>query len=117
MKESSVDIWCLEGVYNGVYNADIQQRIYRELRQTYPYTYSILDLNADFDTQRPACTPSEIRLLNTCVQTQCGFEVSVFCIAARYRSMMVASGNNNRDTGQFSTIAMSKQILFWLDIF
>ena len=37
---------------------DIQQQIYRSLRQVYPYIYSALDLTAEFDAQTPACGPT-----------------------------------------------------------
>ena len=66
---------------------DIQQQIYRSLRQVYPYIYSALDLTAEFDAQTPACTLSDVEQLDSCVETQCHKSLLFRCIPERYYSV------------------------------
>ena len=59
-----MDILCLQGVYF----TDVQRLIYQSLKQTYPYIYSTVDFAAEFNAQRPACTPDDASRFGSCAQ-------------------------------------------------
>ena len=83
MKESDVDIWCLQGAYF----VDIQRQLYGGLKETYPYIHSVVDFSSDFDTRTPACNLSEVNNFFSCVRTLCPTDVfsldSAVCIASK----------------------------------
>ena len=83
MIQSDIDIFCLQEVWE----ARIQRKIRRDLKDFYPYALSAIDLENAPGSDTPACDSDELDALLTCREQRCaGLSGAplVFCGILRY---------------------------------
>ena len=82
MINSDVDIFCLQEIFE----ANMQRRIRKELKDFYPYALSAIDLDAEPSSDGPVCDRSEVESVLACQEQRCpglqGAELS-FCNTIR----------------------------------
>ena len=67
MIKSDVDIFCLQEIWE----ANVQRRIRKELKDVYPYALSAIDLDGDPSSDGPVCDRSEVESVLACREQRC----------------------------------------------
>ena len=67
MIKSDVDIFCLQEIWE----ANVQRRIRKELKDVYPYALSAIDLDAEPSSDGPVCGRSVVDSVLACQKQHC----------------------------------------------
>ena len=86
-----MDILCLQEVFP----ANLQRRIYRALKNKYPYILSALDLTVEEESSERACSVAQVSQVDVCARQHCsGLEGEQYSICFQGRYIMCYGANS-----------------------